>query len=109
MDFWPVFGCMIPDLRPLEGAPQDNPHHCYTMDRHTAEAVGFAPPVPAVRLCMLFHDIAKPRCRTTDAHGVGHYKGHPARSAEMAEHWLKALRFDRATIDRVCLLIRYHD
>ncbi len=109
MDFWPVFGCMIPDLRPLEGAPQDNPHHCYNMDRHTAEAVGFAPPVPAVRLCMLFHDIAKPRCRTTDAHGVGHYKGHPARSAEMAEHWLKALRFDRATIDRVCLLIRYHD
>lgn len=109
LEFWPVFCQVIPALAPLEGAPQDNPHHCYPMDRHTAEAVQAAPPEEAVRLCMLFHDIAKPLCRTTDPHGIGHYKGHPALSARIAEEALYALRFDRSTIERVCLLIRYHD
>lgn len=109
LDFWPVFCEIIPDLKPLEGAQQDNPHHCYTMDRHTAEAVNAAPPLPEVRLCMLFHDIAKPLCRTTDTQGVGHYKGHPALSAKIAAHWMQALRIDRATKDRVCLLVRCHD
>lgn len=107
--FWSVFCKIIPALAPLEGAAQDNPHHSYSMDRHTAEAVHFAPPEEAVRLCMLFHDIAKPLCRTTDAQGIGHYKGHPALSARMAEETLRSLRFDRVTIERVCLLIRYHD
>lgn len=109
LEYWPVLCAVIPELAPLQGAPQDNPHHRYSMDRHTAEAVAAAPPVPALRLCMLFHDVAKPLCRTTDAQGVGHYKGHPARSAEIAERTLRRLRFDRALIDRACLLIRYHD
>lgn len=108
-EFWPVFCEIIPDLTPLTGAAQDNPHHCYSMDRHTVEAVAAAPAIAEVRLCMLFHDIAKPLCRTTDSNGVGHYKGHPALSARIAAQALRTLRFDRATIERVCLLIRYHD
>ncbi len=108
-EFWPVFCEIIPDLAPLTGAAQDNPHHCYSMDRHTVEAVAAAPAIAEVRLCMLFHDIAKPLCRTTDSNGVGHYKGHPALSARIAAQALRTLRFDRAAIERVCLLIRYHD
>jgi tRNA nucleotidyltransferase (CCA-adding enzyme) len=58
---------------------------------------------------MLLHDVAKPDCRTTDAAGQDHFKGHPAAGAELARTILRRLKFDNDTTDRVCRLIRWHD
>jgi tRNA nucleotidyltransferase (CCA-adding enzyme) len=62
-----------------------------------------------LRLTMLLHDVAKPDCRTTDAAGADHFKGHPGAGAELARIILRRLKFDNDTTDRVCRLIRYHD
>ncbi len=109
LQFWPIFCQIIPELSPLRGFEQNTPYHCYTLERHTAEAVAAAPKKEPVRLCMLLHDIAKPLCRTTDVKEIAHYHGHPDLSAQMAEGILRRLRFDRATTERVSLLIRHHD
>jgi len=58
---------------------------------------------------MLLHDIAKPKSFFTDKKGVGHFYGHPERGADMARVILKRLKFDNATLEDVCALVKYHD
>ena len=58
---------------------------------------------------MLFHDIAKPLCKTTDEEGTDHFYGHPEESARLAEQIFDRLKFDRATKEQVCALVRWHD
>lgn len=60
-------------------------------------------------LTMLLHDVAKPVCMTKDENGIGHFYGHPAKSAKMAGQIMKRLTFDNDTIHAVVHLIRYHD
>lgn len=60
-------------------------------------------------LTMLFHDMAKPVCMTVDEQGVGHFYGHPAKGAELAEHVMKRLAFDNETIQTVKRLVHSHD
>jgi tRNA nucleotidyltransferase (CCA-adding enzyme) len=67
------------------------------------------PPDKVLRLTMLLHDVAKPDCRTTDASGQDHFKGHPGEGAVLARTILRRLKFDNDTTDQVCRLIRYHD
>ncbi len=100
---------LLPCLKPTLGYHQENPHHLYTVWEHTVRAVEEIPPDPALRLTMLFHDCGKPLSRTTDARGVGHYYGHQAVSARLAEEALEKLRFDRALSGRVLRLIAAHD
>ena len=68
--------------------------------------------VPAdrvLRLTMLFHDVAKPVCRTTDEAGNDHFYGHPEIGAEMTGQILRRLKFDNDTIRSVKRLVRFHD
>jgi tRNA nucleotidyltransferase (CCA-adding enzyme) len=58
---------------------------------------------------MLLHDIGKPSCYTEDENGVGHFYGHAAISAEIAEQVLKRLKYDNDTIDTVKDLVQHHD
>ena len=57
---------------------------------------------------MLFHDVAKPVCRTEDETDH-HFHGHPEVGAEMARKILRRLKFDNDTIRKVTALIRAHD
>ena len=50
---------------------------------------------------MLFHDLGKPLCRTFDEQGVGHFYGHTAISAQMAEDIMARLHFEKALRDRI--------
>jgi tRNA nucleotidyltransferase (CCA-adding enzyme) len=61
-----------------------------------------------VRLALLLHDIAKPRCYT-NVDGIGRFHGHPAQGAAMAEEILLRLRFARPIVRSVSTLIYYHD
>ncbi len=100
---------IIPEIRPMVGYDQQNHHHSYDLWEHTVRAVENMPPEADLRLAMLLHDTGKPRVRTTDEHGEGHYRGHQQASAEIAARAADTLRLDNATRNRVLLLVRYHD
>ncbi len=58
---------------------------------------------------MLFHDIAKPVTMEIDKEGIGHFYGHPEKSAQMAKDIMKKLTYDNETIDTVKRLVTWHD
>lgn len=100
---------VLPELEAMFDFDQCNPHHHLDVFEHTVKAVECAKEVLTVRLALLLHDIGKPCCFTKDEKGIGHFYGHPSVSESMAESILKRLRYDRATMERVLLLIKYHD
>ena len=107
--FAPVIGEIIPEINAMQGFDQHNFHHIYDVLTHTAVVVESTPPVLHLRLAALFHDISKPFCFSLDGDGVGHFYGHPSKSAEIAESRLSELRCDNKTKEAVIRLIRAHD
>ena len=104
-----VLGVFLPEVLPCVGFDQHNRHHIYDVWGHTAHAVAAAPAEHVLRWAMLLHDVGKPACFTRDAAGVGHFYGHPAVSAELAETVCRRLRMDNRTAERVVTLVRWHD
>lgn len=99
----------IPELSPMFGFLQCSRHHCFDVWEHTAKSVAAIQPIPALRLTMLLHDIAKPCCFSQDENGNGHFYGHPKMSAEMTAEILRRLRFDNDTKRQIQELVLYHD
>ena len=91
-----ILGVVLPELLPCVGFDQRNPHHCYDVWEHTARSVGAAPPTRVLRWTMLLHDLGKPSCFTQDADGIGHFYGHTAISARLAEGIMARLHFEHA-------------
>ena len=104
-----VFGVILSEIAATIGLEQTNPYHYLSVYEHTVETITAVPPLPILRLTMLFHDSGKPVCYTRDENGIDHFTGHAAVSAKIAEQALSRLRFDRQTIDEVKLLILHHD
>ncbi len=104
-----VFVEFIPEIAPMQGFDQRNPHHIYDVWEHTLVSVISVPPELILRLTMLLHDIGKPSCFTADADGVGHFLGHMKISAEMAEQILRRMKADNETRETTVLLIKAHD
>ncbi len=100
---------ILPDFDVCMVTDQNNPHHCYTVGEHIVVSVEQIRKDKWLRLAMLLHDIAKPATKTTDADGIDHFHGHPAKSAEMAAKILRDLKFDNETIKHVTNLVRHHD
>lgn len=99
----------LPEFDVMMETPQNNPHHMYSVGMHTVKALQASAKDRIIRIAILLHDIAKPAMRTTDDKGVDHFNGHPNLGAEMSKKILKRLRFDNDTIDKVSLLVLYHD
>ena len=108
LEYPDVLGAVIPEILPMVGFDQRNPHHCYDILEHTAAAVEAIPAEPGLRLAALLHDVGKPECFFTDENGVGHFYGHPKVSARIAEAVLERLRSDRATKERVTTIVLNH-
>ena len=104
-----VVGVFWPDLLPMIGFDQRTRHHCYDVWEHTLHALAAVEPDVVLRCTMLLHDVGKPETFTLDARGHGHFKGHPARSAALAEDMLRRLRVDNATRETVVRLVEWHD
>ena len=104
-----VVGVFWPDLLPMIGFDQRTRHHCYDVWEHTLHALAAVEPDVVLRCTMLLHDVGKPGTFTLDARGHGHFKGHPARSAALAEDMLRRLRVDNATRETVVRLVEWHD
>ena len=71
---------------------------------HTLMVLDRTPPVLTVRWGALLHDIAKPRVMSVDDDEV-HFYGHEIVGERMARKILNRLKFDRATVERVCNLV----
>ena len=104
-----VAGVFWPELLPMIGFDQWTRHHCYDVWEHTLHALAAVEPDVVLRCTMLLHDVGKPETFTLDARGHGHFKGHPARSAALAEDMLRRLRVDNATRETVVRLVEWHD
>lgn len=110
---------LIPELAPTENCEQNNRFHYTTVFMHTLDALENVnlpnPRFPRAwadeytKMALLFHDIGKPQCKTTDENGYDHFYKHPAMSAVIAESVLMRFRYSREYIDTVLELVESHD
>ena len=99
---------VIPELAPRMGFDQKNPHHEHDIFTHTAMVVERAPKEPVLRMTALLHDLGKVDTFSLDARGIGHFYGHAAVGAKMAEDILRRLKCSNALRDEVTWLIAHH-
>ena len=99
----------LPELRPMKGCAQNNPHHAYDVWTHTVKALAASPQDSVYRLAMLFHDAGKPGTKYTGLEGHDHFKYHQLYSVGIAESCLVRLKSDNDTLKRVLRLIKEHD
>ena len=104
-----ITAAVMPEFDLCMETPQNTPHHFYDVGTHTVKTLMAIEPDRILRLTMLMHDFGKPAMRFHDRLGRDHFKGHAAKSADIARDIMKRLRFDRETINKVCKLIYYHD
>ena len=104
-----VAGVFWPEILPMVGFDQRNPHHCYDVWEHTLHALDAAPPDSVLRWAVLFHDMGKPECFALDTQGIGHFMGHGVVSRRIADGVMDRLRFDNAAKERIGELVEWHD
>ncbi|WP_028511329.1 CCA tRNA nucleotidyltransferase [Ruminococcus sp. NK3A76] len=109
IEYREVFAVIIPELAECFDVIQNNPHHMYDVYTHICKSIDNIEPDETLRLTMLLHDIAKPRCKTTDENGIDHFKKHPFEGAKMADEILSRLRADNETRELICNYITEHD
>ena len=106
--FAPVLTQVIPELAPLVGFEQHSAHHAYDVYTHTAHVTGAVPAKLPLRWAALLHDAGKPAAFTMDEAGQGHFYGHAAESAAIADAVLRRLKAPTALREQVVLLIGQH-
>ena len=104
-----VFAVVLPEIAPMFDFDQENKHHIFDVWEHTLHALDAVPGEESLRFAALFHDVGKPDCFSLDGNGVGHFYGHAAKSAELADGMLARLRAPNALRQEVTELIRRHD
>ena len=107
--FADVLAVPIPEIVPMFGFDQRNPHHDRDVWLHTAAVVEAAPAAPVLRWTALLHDVGKPSCFALGGDGSGHFYGHAEQSTALSDEILTRLRFDNARRERILRLVRYHD
>lgn len=108
-EYCDILKFILPEIEPCIDFFQHSPHHDFTVWTHIAKSVGFAPPEPAIRFAMLFHDLGKPDCMYLDHNGRGHFRGHAERSRLLAEGIMRRLEFERELAEEISWLIYHHD
>lgn len=108
-EFADVISVVIPEIEPMFGFEQHNPHHNSDVWNHTIKVVASIPADPVLRWSALLHDIGKPHCFSFDEEGVGHFYRHASISTEISEGVLMRLRFDNESKNRILLLVKNHD
>lgn len=102
---WEVIGALIPELRAESSLPQDDSVPCRGWES-TVRAVGEAEADPVPRLVMLLHKIGNSSCGAAVKNRAGLSECDAEKSARLAEHVLKRLKFNGKTVRTAVLLIR---
>lgn len=104
----PILAAAIAQLEPMIGFDQRNPHHAYDLFTHTACVTGAMPQNLALRWAALLHDTGKIATFTLDAQGIGHFYGHAAESARIADTILRRLKAPNVLREQVITLVNLH-
>lgn len=104
-----ITAVILPEFDKAMVTAQNNPHHCYTVGEHIIQSMAASDADKNIRLAMLYHDIGKPACLTTDEKGIDHFYGHPKVSGQICKASLRKLKFDNDTIHTVVQLVTHHD
>lgn len=115
-EFRDIAAVIIPEFRECTGFVQHSRFHCFDVYEHCVMSAQKAAEISAgsecrlpLTLAMLLHDIGKPQRFTLGEDGEGHFYGHAAVSADIAEDILRRLKCSNALRERVCAIVRYHD
>ena len=113
-----VTAVIFPEWDDMMKCDQNTPHHFTNVGDHTIVTLEYVieedkklsvAADKVLRLSALLHDIAKPVKKTTGDDGVDHFRGHPGAGEKMAGDFLRRLKYDNDTINRVKSLVKYHD
>lgn len=111
---------VFPEFDSMLKTEQDNPHHCYNVGVHALKSVEYMNQFSQERnydkklksvlaWTAMLHDVGKPKCKSIDEQGIGHFYEHQNVGKTMAREILRRLRFDNYTIDLAARLIEWHD
>lgn len=109
LEFWDVLAVIIPEIADMHGFEQHNPYHAYDVLEHTARVINALPQDCDIRLAALLHDSGKPSSFFLDEEGIGHFHGHAARSVRVCQRLWQRLHPDKATANKITLLVEMHD
>lgn len=99
----------LPEFESCFLTDQNNPYHAYNVAMHTLHSVANIERDRILRWTMLFHDIGKPGMKTTDGKGIDHFYNHQQLSVKLSKAAMLRLRFDKKSMDRILLLVKFHD
>jgi poly(A) polymerase len=105
-----LMNVLMPEVAAMIGCAQpENYHPEGDVYVHTRLAVSMLDPgcTETLAFGILFHDIAKPRCRA-EQNGKVTFYGHTEQGAEMAVEILARLRRSRSVQERVAYLVKNH-
>lgn len=115
-EFREILAVILPEFRDCFDFEQHSKYHRYDVYEHCIKSVEAAAQISEnsefrlpLTLAMLFHDIGKPQRYSRGEDGEGHFYGHAAVSADIADDILRRLKCSNALRERVCAIIRYHD
>ncbi len=97
---------LLPEVDNLRRMPAGDGRH-KDIYRHTLIVVARMPADRIGRLAALLHDIGKPATKVIERGSV-RFPGHAELGADMARRRLRALKFDRETVEAVTLLVALH-
>lgn len=105
-----VWFSIFPELQQMSGFSQYHPRHHQDVWQHSLTVLSHCDPNDSV-LCWaaLLHDSGKPSCFTQDETGVGHFYGHPASSAELAEQICSRLKMEKKKTAAIMELVSGHE
>lgn len=89
---------------------QDNDYHIFTVTCHCISAMEEIPPTkPLLRLAAFLHDVGKLPCKKWNPKKERHqFINHEHVGAEIAEKWMREMKFSNAAIKYVSHLILHH-
>jgi poly(A) polymerase len=103
-----LLGHVMPEIEALKGVRQSPEHHAEgDVFEHTMRVLQHAKPTVEAQLAALLHDTGKPATQTFLENKI-QFLGHEKVSEQIAYAFLRRLRFDNATIDRVVAAVRNH-
>ncbi len=109
LEYRDILAVIIPELKPTFDFPQNSRWHIYDIYTHSVKSVCVSPKKDYIRLALLFHDIGKPDCRTTDERGVDHFYGHPEVGAKYARDIMNRFKTSNELKEKVVRLVEIHD
>lgn len=118
-DFREIIAVILPEFRECFDFDQHSRYHCLDIYEHCVMSAQSAARLSEtdefnecrlpLTLAMLLHDIGKPQRFSLGDDGEGHFYGHAAVSADIADDILRRLKCSNALRERVCNIVRFHD